>query len=105
MEKKYIGILVCRSLEQNKCPLINDVDVKYLSDNGYLDATGGLTKKANDLLSAVEICSNLFEDSYVARQEASDVVNGVKKTFEGMFTAFRNNASNMFQSMADNIKK
>ncbi len=104
MQNKYIGILICRSLNQDNCPLMNAEDVAYLVKQGYMDKDNNLTDKSQSLLSSIQICSEIFEDSQAVKKEASQVIEDMKKTFEGMFNTFRNNASGMFQSMADNIK-
>lgn len=109
MQTKYIFLLVGISLnsdgefkfsQKNAHPN----EFKFLQGNGYLDTDNNLTEKAQNLLASLEACSEIYEDSYKFKKDATKVVDDVKKTFEGMFNSFRNNASGMFQTMADNLK-
>ena len=87
-----------------KTSLMNKEDTDYLTTNGYLNADGTLTKKADDLLSSVELCSTLFENSHSAKKEVVEAVSDMKKTFGSAFNALRNNTSDVLHTMADNLK-
>jgi len=104
MKIKYIGILIGYSLNQPNPVVMNNKDDVYLISEGYMDNKGNLSKKANDLLSSVQVASEVFENIKEVKQDASDIVNGAKEVAEKMFTNFRNNTSSMLQKMADNMK-
>lgn len=101
MKAEYIYLLTGISSGFLK---IHDAEYKDLKANGYLDEKNNLTDKAKNLVAALEACSEVYEESYEFKKEASQVVNDMKETFAGMFNSFRNNASGMLQNMADSIK-
>lgn len=83
---------------------VHDANIKELRDTGYLDEKNNLTDKANGLITSLEACSEIYENSYEFRKDATKVVNDVKETFDGIFNSFRNNTSGLLQTMAEKIK-